>query len=105
MLGEEAEHWKQIPDWPSYEVSTLGRIRVIKTGKIRATEVTPAGYVCVKLSKAGKKTTKAVHRLVAEAFIPNPNSSPNVLHWDDVGTNNKVTNLRWGTPKDNGTLS
>ena len=54
-------------------------------------------YKRVSLYKDGQYKSKYVHRLVAEAFIPNPNNSPVVNHKDEDGTNNKVENLEWCT--------
>lgn len=59
------------------------------------------GYLCVVLTKEGKRYRKKVHRLVAEAFIPNPEGKPEVDHIDTVQTNNCVENLRWVTAKEN----
>ena len=60
------------------------------------------GYLFVVLVDDNKKHhIKRIHRLVAEAFIPNPCGYPYVLHWDDDKTNNDVSNLRWGTRDDN----
>lgn len=62
------------------------------------------GYIAVSLSKRGDKPKQfLVHRLVAEAFIPNPDNLPLVDHIDEDKTNNKVSNLRWCTAKDNNT--
>ena len=54
-------------------------------------------YVYVKLSKGGKQKKHYVHRLVAEAFLPNPEGKPTVNHKDGNGENNRVSNLEWST--------
>lgn len=59
------------------------------------------GYLIVNLCKNGKRKHKKVHRLVTEAFIPNPNSLPQVNHRDEDKTNNNVENLEWCTSKYN----
>lgn len=94
------ELWKPILDFERYEVSSLGRIRNIETGrdiKSRNRE----GYRAVGLSKDGKKKSFNIHRLVAQAFIPNPNNSPAVNHIDGNRANNHVSNLEWCSIKEN----
>ena len=59
------------------------------------------GYLIVCLSKNDHKTMKRVHRLVAEAFIPNPNNKPQINHLDENKSNNFVDNLEWATAKEN----
>lgn len=58
-------------------------------------------YTQSLLNDEGKYVYGYLHRLVAMAYIPNPNNYPIVRHLDDIGTNNTVNNLRWGTQKDN----
>lgn len=100
------EQWKTFLEYDSkkghqvYQVSTEGRIRNAVTGKIRKLQVLK-GYVLFCLNTGGKYTTKQVHRLVAQAFIPNPDNKPQVDHIDGDSTNNKVENLRWTTNKEN----
>ena len=60
-----------------------------------------SGYPFVSLYKNGKGKQRYIHRLVAEAFIPNPDNKPCVDHIDNCKTNNVVTNLRWVTYKEN----
>lgn len=95
------EIWKAITGFEGlYEVSNLGRVRserkALKPQKRRH------GYLSVFLydRKGGYKQV-SVHRLVAEAFIPNPNGCAEVNHKDECKTNNNVENLEWCTHKQN----
>lgn len=88
-----AEEWKGIKDYENYEVSNLGNIRNKKTGRILKS-YNKGGYVVVGLSKTKGKNFQ-VHRLVCQAFIPNPENKPQVNHKDKNGLNNNVENLEW----------
>ena len=97
-----------------YQVSNLGRvkslerdyiagnggIRHIEEHYLRQTE-TYKGYLRVTLLKNGKRSSKQVHRLVAEAFIPNPDNKPQVDHIDGNKQSNIASNLRFATNKEN----
>lgn len=82
-----------------YEVSNLGRVRN-KKGEILKQRIKRTSGTCYKsvdLWKDGKYHKKYIHRLVAEAFIPNPDELPFVNHKDEDGTNNFIDNLEWCT--------
>lgn len=101
------EIWKDIKGFESYQVSNLGRVKSLnynKTGKeqiLTTNGKDKCGYLHVVLCKKGKHKDCFVHRLVADAFIPNPNNLPCVNHKDECKTNNVVTNLEWCTHKYN----
>ena len=98
------EIWKAIAGYEGiYEVSDLGRVKSLKYGKERILKPggDPHGYLRVSLCKDGQKKPSLVHRLVSEAFIPNPNNLETVNHKDEVKTNNTVSNLEWMSIGDN----
>ncbi|GEM_PF-490646 len=88
-------------DGYDYEVSNVGQIRSVRTGRILKQNIDRYGYYQVCLSKNGIKKMFRVHRLVAQAFIPNPNDYPEVNHKDECKTNNRIDNLEWCTSKYN----
>ena len=96
---EEEEIWKDIANYDNYEVSSFGRVRNKKTGRILK-QANMGGYYGVGLSKIKTKTFQ-VHRLVTETFIINPQNKAHVNHKDKNSLNNHLSNLEWNTPKEN----
>ena len=109
------EEWRDIKGYEGiYMVSNLGRIKslvgwngreYIKRDKLLNPYKQKVGQEyyrsVVKLRKNGKKKDKKVHRLVADAFIPNPENKPNINHKDGNPLNNIVSNLEWCTQQEN----
>ena len=96
--------WKDIKGYEGlYQVSNLGEIRSKHTGKWIKLKCSPVNkrYRKVILCDNEKREAKLVHRLVAEAFIPNTNSLPYVNHKDENPSNNMAVNLEWCTQKYN----
>jgi len=98
------ELWKDIEGFENYQISNLGRVKSIGrfdtrgkywSEKILKVRLHPRGYCFVHLRKDGKYVYKFIHRLVAEAFIPNPNGLSDVKHLDEDLSNNIVYNLQW----------
>ena len=105
------EIWKDIKGYEGlYQVSNLGRVRSLnridslgrwRCGKIKATVDNGNGYKLVNLKHKGKQKMVTVHKLVAEAFILNPDNLPCINHKDENKYNNCVNNLEWCTYKYN----
>lgn len=97
------EQWRDIEGFEGYQVSNYGRIKSLKrgNGKILKPTHDNQGYLHVILSKNGCIKNNLIHRLVAQAFLENPNHLPQVNHKDEDKTNNHVENLEWCDSKYN----
>lgn len=94
--------WKKIKRNTNYSINEKGEVRNDLTGKIKASFINKSnGYFSVDLYKNNKSEKVTIHRLLAEAFIPNPDNKPCVDHKDGNRTNNDLSNLRWASYSDN----
>ena len=96
------ETWKYIEDYENYKVRKMRKEKSLnnrRTGKekILKPRQYKYWYLTVNLCKNGKSKNFKIHRLVAKAFIPNPDNKPEVNHKDENKTTNNVTNLEWCT--------
>lgn len=96
------EIWKDVVGYEGlYEISNLGSIRNFKTKAIKKTIICKNGYRRVSVSKNCHHKIKCMHRIIAEAFIPNPENKPQVNHKNGIRTDNSIENLEWMTAKEN----
>lgn len=93
--------WKKITNYNNYSVNELGEIKNNLTERILKARTNGARYKYVVLYKNGKSLCNAVHRLVAETFIPNPENKKTVNHKDGNKHNNNTENLEWATQSEN----
>lgn len=97
------ENIKQIKDYEQYYISDVGNVYSTKHNKMKKLKAGPntGGYLMVALRKDNNYKQFLVHRLVAQAFIPNPENKPIVNHIDGNKQNNNVNNLEWCTYSEN----
>ena len=112
-IENQIEEWRDIKDYKGfYQVSNLGRIKSlerivkhskggVKMQKERILKTSKSRYELASLSKEGCIKSYAVHRIVAETFIPNPKNKPQVNHKDGNILNNSAMNLEWCTASEN----
>lgn len=104
VTAGEAEQvaWRDVVGFESrYEVSSHGDIRSKATGRVLSKSLMGLGYEKAEFWHEGKRTQTSVHRVVAEAFVPNVDGKPEVNHKDGVKTNNRADNLEWVTRSEN----
>lgn len=115
LMNTFPEEWRSIAGFEGYyEVSNHGLIRSVggtkikkngshfnRAGQIIAQRVADHGYVVVMFRKMGKSYLRYVHRLLAQAFIPNPENKGDINHKDGNKANNLIENLEWATRSEN----
>ncbi len=102
LIKLNIEVFRSIENYDNYAVSSFGRVKNTKTGRIlKAADNNKDGYLRINLCEDATRKTFTVHRLVACAFINNPNDKECVDHKNNDKTNNHISNLRWATNKEN----
>ena len=97
----EVETFVKIDGFEKYEVSNLGKVRNIKSGRIIKTFLHHNGYLTYGLYENNKQKQLSLHRIIAIAFIDNHEEKPCVNHIDENKLNNDLSNLEWCTAKEN----
>lgn len=92
---------KRIKDFEDYGITSCGRVYSFKSNKFLKSRANRYGYFYVTLYGNGKKKTAMIHKLVAEAYIPNPNNYDTIDHIDGNKEHNYIGNLQWMTNADN----
>lgn len=100
QLSDKLE-WRTVVEYDRYEVNELGQIRHKDRKKILTPRANRSGYMYVNFNIGGHRTNFAVHRIVANAFIPNPNNYPEVNHKNLDKADNRVENLEWVNSTEN----
>ena len=95
------ETFVKIDGFEKYEVSNLGKVRNIKSGRILKPWLDKDGYLVHGLYKNNKQNQLLLHRIIATAFIDNPEEKPCVNHIDENKLNNDLSNLEWCTEREN----
>lgn len=102
MNAIEGEVWKPVVGYESrYLVSNMGRVFSLIKDKMLSMSKLNTGYLVVTLYDGSTKKNTYIHRIVAQAFLDNPNNLPEVNHKDEDKSNNMVDNLEWCTSKYN----
>lgn len=96
------EEWRAVVGYEGlYEISNLGRVKRCENQRLLKHLPHHQGYYLISLYRNGVGEFKLLHRIIAEAFIPNPENKPCIDHINTIKSDNRIENLRWVTQKDN----
>ena len=101
QTGISNEEWRNISEFPNYQVSNIGRVRESITGQVKNLFTNVRGYIYVAFRKNNRQCNLYVHRLVATAFLENPMNKPCIDHANRLKSDNTINNLRWCTRSEN----
>jgi hypothetical protein len=93
--------YKVLDRLQNYRIYEDGRIETIRTNHIKSTCINSSGYLTIGVYREGRDSYEMIHRLLAEAFIPNPEGKSCVNHKDGNKQNNSLSNLEWMTHQEN----
>lgn len=94
--------WKDIKGFENlYQINEKGEVFSLKTRRLLKPQIGTHGYLVITLRRDGKNIGRQIHRMIAEAFIPNPENKPCIDHINAIRTDNRIDNLRWCTYKEN----
>lgn len=100
VAGYRKQEWVSVDGYERYSVNEYGIVKNNETGMVLTPIKNKAGYLTVCLYNGAKKTVR-IHRLVAQAFIPNPENKPFINHKNGIKTDNRACNLEWVTSAEN----
>lgn len=95
------EMWEDVRDFPNYQISSAGKVWSKNHNRLLKPNIVRSGYNMVRLYNKGWARDYLIHRLVADAFVPNPNDKPIVNHKDGIKLNNYWLNLEYVTDSEN----
>jgi hypothetical protein len=100
-MTRKREKWRDVPGYEGrYQASDQGRLRSKERGLL-SPFLSTGGYLVATVRKDGKRYGTGAHRLIAEAWVPNPESKPEINHKNGVRTDNRPENLEWVTRSEN----
>ena len=101
LTGVINEEWRSISGFINYQISNIGRIRNVRTGRILKPRQDKDGYLLIDLCENNIRKTSKVHRLVAAELIDNPDNKSYIDHVDHNKQNNCINNIRWVSSSEN----